>query len=59
MSRDHTSEANGDGNGDSRTDMEVHRLPSHNKRAVVAAHNRQAAGVVRHTPLAVRVRFQG
>ena len=37
----------------SRTNVEVHRPPSHNKPAVVAAHSRQAAGVERHTPLEV------
>jgi hypothetical protein len=42
----------GDGACNSRTDKEAHRPPPHNKPAA-AAHNKQAAVVERHTPLAV------
>ena len=55
---DYAREVSGDGNCNSRTDMEAHTPPPRNKRVAVAALNKQAAAVVeRHTPLAVRVRF--
>ena len=42
----------GDGICDSRTDMAVHRPQPRNKPAAAVVHNRQVAGVERHTPFA-------